>query len=96
MERLGRLVEAIGMPDELTVLEAIYEGMPSRNFSSDLLEHAVPNVAVLEMQEIFWCDWGKPERILDTLGWLGKNPAFPPEIVNDKLQAQPLIPPAVL
>ena len=99
MERFERLVGAIDTPDEMTVLESIYDGMPSRNFSSHLLERAFSNAAVLEMQGILWCDWGKPERIVSTLNWLGKKPAFPPEIVTGGVpcvRGQTAAPPAGL
>ena len=55
--------------------------MPSRNFSTDLLERVVEHVAVLELREVIWSDWGRPERISDTLRRVGKEPAFPLELL---------------
>ena len=68
--------EAIGTPDELSVLEAIYEVMPSRSFSRHLLEQVPSQVAAIEMKGVLWCDWGRAERILETLSYLGKQPSF--------------------
>jgi mannose-1-phosphate guanylyltransferase len=68
--------EAIGTSDEPSVLETIFEVMPSRNFSTHLLEHAHAQLAVVEMAGVLWCDWGRPDRILETLSYVGKQPAF--------------------
>lgn len=68
--------EAIGTSDEASVLEAIFEVMPIRNFSTHLLQHAHAQLAVVEMTGVLWCDWGRPDRILETLSYVGKRPAF--------------------
>ena len=41
--------EAIGTSDEASVLEAIFQVMPIRNFSTHLLQHAHAQLAVVEM-----------------------------------------------
>ncbi len=69
--------QAIGSSEEEAVLKAVYEVMPVRNFSTDLLQCVPKQVAVIELSGVLWCDWGKPERIVDTLRRIGKSPAFP-------------------
>lgn len=76
MERFSALSEAIDTPREGTILEAIYEDMPDQNFSSDFLEIAVEQLAVMELQNVLWCDWGRPERIQETLNSIGKKRPF--------------------
>jgi len=71
------LCECIDTPDQQRVLEQIYSRMPRRNFSSDLLSRASAQIAVIAMEDILWSDWGRPERIVDTLLGMGKAPAFP-------------------
>jgi mannose-1-phosphate guanylyltransferase len=73
------LTEHIGMRAEADVLQAIYARMPNRNFSSELLDPAAADLATIEMQGVTWSDWGRPERILDTLSGIGKAPVFPIE-----------------
>ena len=73
-ERLG---SAIGTSWEEATLEAIYEVMPSRNFSSDLLTPAAGRTGVIPMEGVMWSDWGRKERIVETLGCIGKLPNFP-------------------
>lgn len=75
-ERLGK---AIGTAQEGIVLDSVYRMMPARNFSSDLLQCAADQVGVIELSGVLWSDWGKPERIADTLRRIGKQPAFPLE-----------------
>ena len=75
MSLFERLKETIDTADELRVLDAIYEAMPHRNFSSHLLQCAPEWLAVMEMRDVLWSDWGNPERILSGLEKIGKRPA---------------------
>ena len=68
--------KAIGTDEETSVLESIYEVMPPRNFSIHLLGRVTSQLAAVEMTGVLWCDWGRPERIWDTLLQVGKRPAF--------------------
>jgi hypothetical protein len=72
------LSASIGRPDQPRLLDRIYQSMPKRNFSSDLLARAISEIAVIEMDGVRWSDWGRPERIVNTLSEMGKQPAFPP------------------
>src|SRR5262249_32449938 len=46
--------EAINAPEESEFLESLYCVMPSRNFSTNLLERVVEDVAVLELRGVLW------------------------------------------
>ena len=70
-----RLKVAIDTADELRVLDAIYDLMPRRNFSSDLLQCAQERLAVMEMTDVSWSDWGTPDLIVADLDNIGKGPA---------------------
>ena len=72
-----RLRCVIGTSREGPVLDAIYEAMPARNFSADLLKPATNQVSVMPMEGMLWSDWGRGERIVDTLCLLGRQPNFP-------------------
>ena len=87
MELFERYQRAIGSSEEGTVLEAIYAAMPRRNFSSDLLECVPAHIAVIELSRVLWCDWGQPQRIVETLRRIGKRPAFPlTHLIGDDLR----------
>ncbi len=77
IQRFEVLKAAIGSGLEEQVLDEIYLSMPSHNFSSQLLAMVTDQLAVIELQGVVWCDWGRPERIADTLQTLGKQPSFP-------------------
>jgi mannose-1-phosphate guanylyltransferase len=79
VERFERLGRALGTSEEARVLEAIYQNMPARNFSSDLLQQAPDRMAVTELKHALWSDWGRPERIADALHRIDRTPAFPLE-----------------
>ena len=82
-ERLGRLTPyftaleaAIDTPREAGVLEAIYRELPRANFSSELLQQAAERIAVMPLDGVQWNDWGRPERIAESLLAIGREPAF--------------------
>jgi mannose-1-phosphate guanylyltransferase len=77
MPLFERLKKTIDTPEELNVLDEIYETMPRRNFSSDMLQRVPERLAVMEMKDVLWSDWGNPERILSGLEEIGK-PDVPP------------------
>jgi mannose-1-phosphate guanylyltransferase len=62
-------------------LERVYQDLPLRDFSTHILQRAVRSLAVLEMENVYWSDWGRPERILETLRLMGKQPSFSEELV---------------
>ncbi|HNP29335.1 MAG: hypothetical protein KC592_14935 [Nitrospira sp.] len=80
MERFERLRRQIGTPAEGSTLQAIYQDMPSRNFSRDVLQPLAGQLGVMELDDVMWSDWGRPERIVETLRSMGKKPAFPMEV----------------
>lgn len=79
MRFLEQYQEAMGTNQEEAMLETVYQKLPARNFSSHLLQRLPAQVAAIEMTGVLWCDWGKPQRIVDTLRRIDKLPAFPLE-----------------
>ena len=88
MEHFEKLEEVIDTPREGPILDTIYREMPCRNFSSDLLQRVPDCVGVMELQDVLWSDWGRPERIEETLRLLGKDPAFPIEHFREPHRSQ--------
>lgn len=78
-EHVEQTLHAAG---EMPALDAVYARMPIRNFSSGLLAQAPEHVAVVEAEGVLWSDWGRAERIVDTLSRLGKQPAFPLHLLS--------------
>jgi hypothetical protein len=64
--------------------------MPVYNFSSDLLERLPDRMAVMELAGVLWSDWGKPERIAETIRRIGKTPAFPLHCLDQSLSPDPV------
>lgn len=77
MERFEQLRRSIGTPTEGTTLQTIYQDMPSSNFSRQVLQSPTVQLGVMELEGVLWSDWGRPERIVETLQSLGKKPTFP-------------------
>jgi hypothetical protein len=57
-------------------LSHIYRGILPLDFSRDFLAHAAAWSLVLPMPDLAWSDWGRPERIAESLRQIGARPAF--------------------
>lgn len=86
-----RLEQALDTSEEGCVLNSIYEAMPKKNFSSDLLQRVPQHVAVMELTGVLWSDWGKPERIVETLRRIARTPAFPPACLDQPFAPMPVV-----
>lgn len=73
--RLEKLTRSIGTSRETAALAEAYERMPTVNFSKGVLERAVDQTLALPMGGVEWSDWGRPERIAETLMALGREKA---------------------
>jgi mannose-1-phosphate guanylyltransferase len=76
MRRLERFAESIGTSEEAAELAALYQDLVFHDFSSELLQCIPHQIAVLELNGVQWSDWGKSERIVESLRAIGKTPAF--------------------
>ena len=83
MERFEWLGKSIDTVHERQTLHRLYQKMPHMNFSSEVLQKVPERLSVIELEEVLWSDWGRPERIRETLEVLGKKPAFPSEILTN-------------
>jgi mannose-1-phosphate guanylyltransferase len=83
MERFNQLRQSIGTPAEGSVLQTIYDDMPTCNFSREVLQPLSKQLGVMELEKVLWSDWGRPERILETLQTVGIRPTFPTEVFKE-------------
>jgi mannose-1-phosphate guanylyltransferase len=71
-EKIG---EAIGTDDELDLIEEIYGGLKSTNFSKEVLEilslQEGSPVITLPVRGIYWNDWGSVQRLRGDLNRIG-------------------------
>ena len=70
----AQVLDAIGTSEEERALESVYQTVKPMNFSKDFLEKiAISNpdkISVLPVLQVFWSDWGSPERLFDVLEML--------------------------
>lgn len=62
---------------ERMALAHIYQDMERANFSRSILEQVPERIVVLKMADVYWSDWGSPDRIVESLQLLGRYPSFP-------------------
>jgi mannose-1-phosphate guanylyltransferase len=69
--RFEHVLSAIDTPGERREIENLYRDLQPMNFSSGIMEPLAERhrerLAVLSVREVFWSDWGSPERIRRTL-----------------------------
>ena len=63
----------VGDPREHEITNEVYRMIPSVNFASTVLERQFHRLLVLPTKHVQWSDWGKKERILQTLFDLGRG-----------------------
>jgi mannose-1-phosphate guanylyltransferase len=63
----------IGTSSEYQMLSNLYRTMPTRDFSSDLLSLIPQQLSMMELTGVYWSDWGRPERIRETLALMGRS-----------------------
>lgn len=63
----------IGTSRERQILMNLYRTMPMRNFSSDLLSLVPQQLCMMELTGVHWSDWGRPERIQETMAFMGRS-----------------------
>ncbi len=63
IDTLDSLVPLIGTSDESDAIEYIYRTHRPLSFSTDMLERASTQLAVIELDGVLWSDWGRPERV---------------------------------
>lgn len=54
----------------------LYNNMPTADFSRHILQKSAASTVVMPIKRVHWCDWGRPERVAETLANLGCRPAF--------------------
>jgi len=63
---------------ESALVRDIYLDMPSADFSRDLLEHLAPVTLVRPMDDVEWSDWGRPQRVMETVERIREDQSSPP------------------
>ena len=56
--------EKLGTEQEKFVLERFFKFIPEINFSKDFLEKITESLAVLEIPDVYWSDWGEEQRVI--------------------------------
>lgn len=68
--------KVFGTREEAAVIRSIYSWIEETNFSNEVLEKSSSNLLVLRVGDVGWCDWGEPERVIDTLANMGVQTAW--------------------
>jgi mannose-1-phosphate guanylyltransferase len=73
---------SIGTGREAWALQEAYRRLPSVNFSRDVLERDPRSTILVPLTGVAWCDWGRPERVVETLSAMGRPDPFGEAVVT--------------
>jgi hypothetical protein len=74
--------ESLGTEEETDALRTSYRLMAKVGFTGELFGRVPDRLAVVPFVDGRWSDWGKPREIVKCIREMGKEPAFPPELVE--------------
>jgi mannose-1-phosphate guanylyltransferase len=66
-----------GAEYESLALSQVYEHLEEADFSRDILQAVARECIVHRMEGVDWSDWGKPQRIAESLDRIGRKGNFP-------------------
>jgi mannose-1-phosphate guanylyltransferase len=89
--RFDALRPWMGRAKEAEAVAHAYRNMESVNFSRDIVEPAAGRMVAMPMDGVHWSDWGRPQRIAETLARIGKAQSFPAEIVEEPARLEELV-----
>lgn len=76
-QHFNRVLEAIGTEAESETIDEVYRKLEPLNFSKGILEKIAvvfPDaIAALPVLQIFWSDWGSPQRVMQVQERLGST-----------------------
>ena len=89
--RFDALRPWMGRAEEAEAVALAYRHMVCVNFSRDIIESAAEWTVAMPMDGVHWSDWGRAQRITETLAKIGKTQSFPEQIVNEapRLELEP-------
>lgn len=89
--RFDALRPWMGCAEQAEAVALAYRNMESANFSRDIIEPAAERMVALPMDGVHWSDWGRPQRIAETLGKIGKTRSFPAEIAEESARREEFV-----
>lgn len=61
---------------ETRAFDRLYRRLQTVDFCKHVLQRVPERIAVRPMHDLQWSDWGRPERVAETLKQIGARPAF--------------------
>ncbi len=75
-DQFARLAPVFGTRQETRVIQETYMAVPHINFSHAILDRCPPSLVVSKLPGLTWCDWGTPDRVLQSLRRVGISPPW--------------------
>jgi len=80
-QHFSRVLEAIGTEAESDTIDQVYRKLEPLNFSKGILEKIAvifpDTISALPVLQVFWSDWGSPQRLMQGQEKLGLTRSYP-------------------
>lgn len=87
-EQLVRAAPFIDTDEELRMVDRAYASAPTADFSRSILEAHPAFLAVSQLPNVGWSDWGTPERVIGSLKGAGISPTWLQHLFEDARRRQ--------
>jgi len=87
--QVARLAQFADTANASREMQETYTAMQSVNFSKAVLDHCPPSLVVSRLPALTWCDWGTPERVLESLRRQGVLPPWAAAVEGRSVNAAP-------
>ena len=78
LSSLRRAVPHLHTPDAAASLARVYRRLPSTNFSRAILSESAEALLLQAVRNVYWSDWGDPDRIVRTVHRFSRRPTWLP------------------
>ncbi len=81
-DQFVQLAPLFGTKREARAIQEAYAAVPNTNFSHSVLGRCPHSLMVSKLPSLMWCDWGTPDRVLQTLRRVGISPPWAEAVEN--------------
>ena len=71
-----------GLLEKDVPLDPLLAQLTPSDFSTDVVEKTVPNWHCFPLTDVYWSDWGRPERLIETIDSLNINHHLPLDLTQ--------------
>lgn len=77
---------AIGADEKDLFLSLVFEDIPNTDLSGQILARATRQSLFFKLNDLYWSDWERPERVIETIERFGLKPNFHADFLRGQVE----------